>query len=54
MKTELARKADMPEMMVRRFEQDSHRPRLITRDRLARALRIPPEALDPGGPVPGV
>jgi transcriptional regulator with XRE-family HTH domain len=53
MKIELARKAAMPEMMVRRLEQGRHRPRLITLNRLARALGIPPQALDPGGPVPG-
>jgi transcriptional regulator with XRE-family HTH domain len=53
MKLELARKAAMPEMMVRRLEQGRHRPRLTTLHRLARALGIPRQALDPGGLVPG-
>jgi DNA-binding XRE family transcriptional regulator len=50
---ELARKAGVRDEMVRRYEQGHYRPRPVALAGLARALGVPPEALEPGGPVPG-
>ena len=49
---ELARKAGVRDEMVRRYEQGHYRPRTAALARLARALDVPPQALEPGGPVP--
>ena len=49
---ELARKAGVRDEMVRRYEQGHYRLRVAALARLARALDVPPQALEPGGPVP--
>jgi transcriptional regulator with XRE-family HTH domain len=50
---ELARKAGVREPTIAAYEQARFRPRPTALARLARALGVPPEALEPGGPVPG-
>jgi hypothetical protein len=49
---ELSHKARVRAEMIRRYEEGSFRPRPATLLRLARALSVPPAALEPGGPVP--
>jgi DNA-binding transcriptional regulator YiaG len=49
---ELAHKARVWEEMIRRYEQGRNRPRPAALARLARALGVPPAALEVGGPVP--
>jgi transcriptional regulator with XRE-family HTH domain len=49
---ELSRKARVWQEMIQRYEQGRNRPRPTTIARLARALFVPPAALEPGGPVP--
>jgi DNA-binding XRE family transcriptional regulator len=49
---ELAREAGVRDEMVRRYEQGHYRLRVAALARLARALDVPPQALEPGGPVP--
>jgi hypothetical protein len=38
--------------MIRRYEEDTSRPRPAALARLVGALGVPPEALEPGAPVP--
>ena len=49
---ELAHKARVWQEMIRRYEQGRNRPRPAALARLARALGVPPAALEVGGPVP--
>jgi transcriptional regulator with XRE-family HTH domain len=51
-KIELARKAGVGHPAIGGYEQDRYRPRPANLIRLARALGVPPAALEPGGPVP--
>jgi transcriptional regulator with XRE-family HTH domain len=49
---ELSRKARAWGELIRSYEEDTCRPRPAALARLARALGVPPEALEVGGPVP--
>ena len=49
---ELSRKAGVCEPTIRSCEEGRHRPRAANLIRLARALGVPPAALEPGGSVP--
>jgi transcriptional regulator with XRE-family HTH domain len=52
-RSELARRAGLSARAVLLYEDKGFRPRTATLARLAQALGLPPEALEPGGPVPG-
>jgi transcriptional regulator with XRE-family HTH domain len=49
---EFAKIANVLETSMGRYEQGRFRPRSAALFRVARALGVPPEALEPGGPVP--